>query len=742
MIITRCLLALRSLPSLCFVVAFILQFFLSVSEAMEDIDKISASLITAVEERDISKARELISKGADVNYSPDDFPTPLLTAVALGDLEMVKLLVKNKADLDFSPENLPTPLYLAVTLDEYDIVKLLIDKGADPNKKSPVLQYNEINHMHPLYPALFVSDNIFKLILKKSSNRGGNQSDFSNILELAVRIDEFDKVKLLIDRGVPITEDALLIAVKYGSDQKIIDYLLKKGAKISDDFVKYYCDSLEELRFCLNNGVKPEDIVKHNSGVLTDYEKLEFLLDNGLSPNIQVSHNDFPGIVIVYDNSSDDLKLSFDQITYDTVPLILILNMGRFSSTELVLERGADPNVTLPGGESSWMYVLIFKDTVYAAQKAELLERYGALKGFRPLFEAQGKLDLYEKWKSTYQEYEEGYLAKRTSLPSSTTETKEKQVIEMVYGNDINAIKQAVADGVDFNFTDDFENTPLLAAISKKDTAMVSLLLENGADPNFWGFITPLMGAVRANDVETAKLLIEKGAVFNGGDYLTYAMILKKPEIRDLLLKYEYDLNEALFASVVVRDVSLSREMLNKGADPNMVRFGSPLITLNEHFDAVGENISAKHGIFNLLLNKKASLDVYDSLLLRGLNLNDGIISLTREHPTPILTNYLLTMSIKRMKLILEKGANPNILNNGGETPIMFAIFYINCDYNAIIGINYLIKNGADPSIKANNNYSAYDLLDKPSIIKDNKCSMPPSMQKIVRLILDNGKKL
>jgi ankyrin repeat protein len=393
------------------------------------------------------------------------------------------------------------------------------------------------------------------------------------------------------------------------------------------------------------------------------------------------------------------------------------------------------------------MYVSLLNDSmVYAAQKAELLKRYGALKDFRPLFEAQGKLDLYEKWKTAHKEYEEGHFIIDESSELPILDTKEKQIIEMVYRNDIDALKRAVADGADFNFADDFGNTPLLAAISKKDTAMARFLLENGADPDDWGFIFPIIGAIKTNCAEIVELLIEKGADLSNKDLrfspIVGSIILQKPEITNLLRKYEFNLDDALFAAMSVRDVTLMEELLDMGADPNMIKFGVPLIDLNEHIGTVGKNISANYRIFRLLLNKKVSLNVYNNTMLSGLAFDDdGTVRSAKEYPTSILTHILLMGIIKKLKLMLENGADPNIPNIGGETPIMFAAFHINCDYNALMGMNYLINYGADPSIKADKGFSAYDLLGKPSVMKGSKCSLPPNMQKTVKLILDKGKK-
>jgi ankyrin repeat protein len=735
---------------LCFIAAFILPFFFSVPKAKEDINKISDSLMTAVEERDISKARELISKGADVNYSPDDFPTPLLTATALGDLEMVKLLVKNKADLDFSPENLPTPLYLAVTLDEYEIVKLLLDKGADPNKKSLVMTQGEECYITPIYPALLASDRIFKALINKKINVAaervmkGDKLILGAPLEMAISLSRYEKVKLLIEAGAPISGDALYIAFNDGSGRSIIDYLIKKGATISEDFIKQHCIEPNELHFCIDNGVKPEEIIRHNTMlILNYYGRLETLLSMGLPPNSTFNFNfDVPGISILYDEGSDNVSLKYKGVTYSSVPLLIMLTlMNRYTSVEFLLENGANPNISLPGGETAWMFINLVP-IPYAAQYTELLEKYGAEVGFKPLFEAQGKLELYDKWAAkNLKDSSENIPA-----PEPMNLTKEEEIIEKVNRGDIEGIKKIIEEKTNLNFRDQFENTPLLMAISRKNRRMVEVLIKGGADPNYKGFVSPIIGAICVNDLGISRLLIEKGAnlddKFLTFPPLAYAISFQRTDIAEMMLKYKPNFYNALFAAMVREDISFMEKLLKMGADPNMPGDnGSLLIVVNGNIDYHSGRIAMRRGILNLLLKNKVSPDVFNPHFLTGILFDNDTMKPLEKYPTPLLVATIIQMDIDSLMLLLDNGANPNIQQPGEETPVMYAVSYANCDYFALAVLNYLVESGADPFTRSADGFSAFDLAGKPSEIWDNKCMPYPSMGKIIKLILVKGKK-
>ena len=95
-------------------------------------------------------------------------------------------------------------------------------------------------------------------------------------------------------------------------------------------------------------------------------------------------------------------------------------------------------------------------------------------------------------------------------MADTTFENLEK----IVYDNDLEALKQALADGMDVNLQNQYGWTPLHMSIRRDRRDMVAYLLEQGADIDRVDGVgwTPLMEAVMDDMPELCAFLIEKGA--------------------------------------------------------------------------------------------------------------------------------------------------------------------------------------------------------------------------------------
>lgn len=91
--------------------------------------------------------------------------------------------------------------------------------------------------------------------------------------------------------------------------------------------------------------------------------------------------------------------------------------------------------------------------------------------------------------------------------------------------NSYNTLKVLLDNGAK---PDDSISSPLREALKRKHMECARLLIENGADVNYYDGMTDenvLYTALKNNNVELAKLMIEKGAKM---DKKTYALIKKK----------------------------------------------------------------------------------------------------------------------------------------------------------------------------------------------------------------------
>ncbi len=96
----------------------------------------SQELLETVSKGELSKAKDFINKGADVNIKNGDGKTPLHIAVEKNYEDIVRLLLQKNADLNTKDNNGNTPLHIAVKNGNYFVVKELLRAGADKNIKN------------------------------------------------------------------------------------------------------------------------------------------------------------------------------------------------------------------------------------------------------------------------------------------------------------------------------------------------------------------------------------------------------------------------------------------------------------------------------------------------------------------------------------------------------------------------------------------------------------------------------
>ena len=121
----------------------------------------------------------------------------------------------------------------------------------------------------------------------------------------------------------------------------------------------------------------------------------------------------------------------------------------------------------------------------------------------------------------------------------------EKSLIDAAGSGNIEAVKQAIADGANVEVKNVFSITPLHFASAKGHKEIVELLIAEGSDVNAKnvGGETPLDSAAYWGHKEVAKLLISRGADVNAKDEdgktpLDYAIGRKHPETAELLRKH------------------------------------------------------------------------------------------------------------------------------------------------------------------------------------------------------------
>ncbi len=95
-----------------------------------------SALYYAASAGDIALVEGLLAKGADPNRrGKDSVWSPLHATASNGEAGIAKLLIARGARIDTSGTNLPTPIEIAVGNDQNEIVELLLTAGADVNAR-------------------------------------------------------------------------------------------------------------------------------------------------------------------------------------------------------------------------------------------------------------------------------------------------------------------------------------------------------------------------------------------------------------------------------------------------------------------------------------------------------------------------------------------------------------------------------------------------------------------------------
>lgn len=244
----------------------------------------------------------------------------------------------------------------------------------------------------------------------------------------------------------------------------------------------------------------------------------------------------------------------------------------------------------------------------------------------------------------------------------------DQEFLTAVENDQIPLVKELLNRGVNINYQDQSGNTALLYAINNNNQEMVKILLTHGANPNLEDQrgVTPLILATSENATSIVQELLNHGANPNQQD------------------KWE---ETPLYFAARNGNLDMLETLLNHGANPDL----TPLF---------------KKFIFNPMFREKAITQKTIQLLHRfyppvnlALTNPEGVTNLMILSSNPEKTATLEELNPEEVQSIVNRQ------DNQGNTALIYAV---NHNPNPTL-IRYLIRNGADPLIKNNEGYSAFD---------------------------------
>lgn len=279
-----------------------------------------------------------------------------------------------------------------------------------------------------------------------------------------------------------------------------------------------------------------------------------------------------------------------------------------------------------------------------------------------------------------------------TDLPHSTTfaqrlgfsSYQETPLIDAIRSNNIQAVENRLAAGADVNLTDAEGVTPLYAAIQSGQGAseMVDLLLAYHANPNAtdWDGSTPLTHAIQSQQWKVVKALVDHGANPN----------LRAPNSDSPLLQLVPYSQIASDSSQTYHEAV--QTLLDHGADPNVkgTQGSTPLQQAILENDMPLAQLLVAHGgrckELDSCFDRTEALSASDrnaflkTLLDAGVK-PDNLTVETAPSDTPLLLYAVQqigngTQDYQQVcDLLLQYGANPDIADSDGTTPLIAAAF-------------------------------------------------------------------
>ncbi len=256
--------------------------------------------------------------------------------------------------------------------------------------------------------------------------------------------------------------------------------------------------------------------------------------------------------------------------------------------------------------------------------------------------------------------------------------------------------------GADVNAKGDYGETPLTLALANGNVALTTRLLKAGADPKTtrWNGETSLMIAAGAGSVEEVKLLLDAGLDVNaaesekGQNALMWAAAEGHPDVVELLIQRGADVNAAtkggftaLAFATMKNDSASVRLLIKAGADPS---------------NALPDKDKTK-----MLLLAAAYDSTQAALALLDGGANPNVADRRGRTPLHIAAQ---AGSLELVRKLVSKGADLNARTakidspdtgffralSGEQTPLLLA-----AKFNQVGAMRLLIEAGADTKLKA-----------------------------------------
>ena len=687
----------------------------------------------------------LLNAQADPNSQVNDGSglTALMIACIKGHIKVVELLLDRNANPNIQNTDGKTALRFANENGDFEAVDLLLKHHANPN-------------IQDMYGSTELHSAVLDLSERKdecgfpSTEMTGTVEDYIKIIQLLI-----GQSSIVIDAVNYVSATSLMCASLCGCTEVLLEAGANPNIQIKTSItMKNTMSGLTALMYASCNGhsevvqlllnAEAKSDLQTDSGETALYlaviqvypDIVQLLLEYGADPNISNRHGataihaavasislatggDIVGNALTIlscgtcEHRFKIMKLLIGQpnvkinetILGGVTILMVASALGNAQTVELLLEAGADPNMSSKKTTINKAFLGIFKSLCSEG----LICAFGLLEGVELLLKAEANPNHQKeaKWTNALMiaanngfsdivqqllEYgadpnirdNNGCTAIHYIMMLNDRETLKSN--EKMMSDKLEILQLLIISGINVNIKNGNGMTALMIASIVGFTEAVKLLLQAGADPNIEqhepvnkGFTTSSLPEIRTI----------------GFTALIYGCVEINSDIVNLLLKANANPNQenALGLRIAAGQCypDIVQQLLKYGADPNIgdnngctalhYVVGSP--TETPHKDDK-EKAFIKLGIIQQLLDKGTNINIQDE---------NGVTALM------IATDEGLSEVVE---LLLQNGADPNIHNNKGWTALMCA-----CDHGNSKVAKGLLRYNANPQLVDNDGFTA-----------------------------------
>ncbi|KAL7624786.1 hypothetical protein AAE478_006358 [Parahypoxylon ruwenzoriense] len=470
-------------------------------------------------------ARILLTYGGDVNHVMDNEDTILMKAVIKKRTKRtINMLLEYGSDANAKNREGHTPLFEAIQSDRLEIVTSLLDHGANPNLPGPKHMVYRKNMSKVLGPYRNMEEIKLSLwpaaglprILEVLLSRGADPKKAPGIMELATSINNIDSVRVLLKAGVDpnAKKDGIytpLCSAIRDNHTDIFELLLANGADPnvpSAEYPTFKCVTHYRTQYLAPLVAAGADL-NSPKGILEtavqckNIEALYWLLDTGkVSPNDKAPKT-------------------------GATPLTTAIRENRADLVDLLLSRGADPNIR---GEN-WPVCMAVRQPTILKRLLPALAEPRAFKGVMEMAVVANQLESIKLLLRAGVSVEDRNGGVFSPLTTAIREDRKEIVHFLLVGHPSIPLKRyAYVD--DWWLSNRIENTqeeagadvnspgehlPIVKALRRAhgaDTEIIELLLRHGADPNkIYRGHNAFIQAIENGDANVLSVLIDRCGV-------------------------------------------------------------------------------------------------------------------------------------------------------------------------------------------------------------------------------------